>query len=122
MPTLDLWFHAEAGMFHYVSPFLSKLSWNGGLVGLRLRLEPASDIDGLKQLAWTFATARAPVKDMGADSLAWPIDILTSGCVNQSNWDKSGRTGSMRTTIQWTIQAPTPGRNYPSTPIRWTES
>ena len=76
MPSLDLWFHAEAGMYHYVSPFLSKLSWNGGLVGLRLRLEPASDIDALKQLAWTYATARAPVKDMGADSLAWPIDIL----------------------------------------------
>lgn len=76
MPSLDLWFHAEAGMYHYVSPFLSKLSWNGGLVGLRLRLEPASDIDALKQLAWTYATARAPVKDMGNDSLAWPIDIL----------------------------------------------
>jgi predicted ATP-dependent endonuclease of OLD family len=76
MPTLDLWVHAEAGMYHYVSPFLSKLSWNGGPVGLRLRLEPASDIDDLKQLAWTFATARAPVKDMGEDSLAWPIDIL----------------------------------------------
>ncbi len=76
MPSLDLWFHAEAGMYHYVSPFLSKLSWDGGLVGLRLRQEPASDIDTLKQLAWAYATARAPIKDMGSDSLAWPIDIL----------------------------------------------
>jgi predicted ATP-dependent endonuclease of OLD family len=76
MPSLDLWFYAEAGMYHYVAPFISKLSWNGGLVGLRLRLEPASDVDSLKQLAWAFATARAPVKDMAADSLAWPIDIL----------------------------------------------
>jgi len=76
MPSLDLWFHAEAGMYHYISPFLSKLIWNGGLVGLRLRLEPASDINTLKKLAWAYATARAPVKDMGTDSLAWPIDIL----------------------------------------------
>lgn len=76
MPSMDLWFHAEAGMYHYVSPFLSKLSWNGGLVGLRLRLEPASNIDALKKLAWTYSTARAPVKDMETDSLAWPIDIL----------------------------------------------
>lgn len=76
MPSLDLWFHAEAGMYHYVSPFLSNLSWNGGLVGMRLRLEPASDLDSLKELAWTYATARAPVKEMGEDSLAWPIDIL----------------------------------------------
>lgn len=29
MPTLDLWFDAKAGMFHYVSPFLSKFSWKG---------------------------------------------------------------------------------------------
>ncbi|WP_193091382.1 AAA family ATPase [Halomonas colorata] len=76
MPTLDLWFDAEPGMYHYVAPFLSKLSWKGGAVGVRLRLEPAASIDDLKQLAWAYNNARLPVKDMGADSLAWPIDLL----------------------------------------------
>lgn len=76
MPTLDLWFDAEAGMYHYVAPFLSKFSWKGGAVGVRLRLEPAASIDEIKQLAWTYHTARSPIKDMGADSLAWPIDLL----------------------------------------------
>lgn len=76
MPTLDLWFDAEAGMYHYVAPFLSKFSWKGGPVGIRLRLEPASTVEELKQLAWTYRTAREPVKDMGSDSLAWPIDLL----------------------------------------------
>jgi predicted ATP-dependent endonuclease of OLD family len=76
MPTLDLWFEAEAGMYHYVAPFLSKFSWKGGAVGVRLRLEPVADIDGLKQLAWAYNTARTPIKDMGSDSLAWPIDLL----------------------------------------------
>jgi predicted ATP-dependent endonuclease of OLD family len=76
MPTLDLWFDAEAGTYHYVAPFLSKFSWKGGAVGIRLRLEPASTVEELKQLAWTYRTAREPVKDMGADSLAWPIDLL----------------------------------------------
>lgn len=76
MPTLDVWFDAEAGMYHFVAPFLSKFSWKGGAVGIRLRLEPASTVEELKQLAWTYRTARAPVKDMGADSLAWPIDLL----------------------------------------------
>lgn len=76
MPTLDLWFDAEAGMYHYVAPFLSKFSWKGGAVGVRLRLEPAASVDELKQLAWTYHTARLPVKEMGADSLAWPIDLL----------------------------------------------
>lgn len=76
MPTLDLWFDAKAGLYHYVAPFLSKFSWKGGPVGMRLRLEPASTVEELKQLAWTYRTAREPVKDMGADSLAWPIDLL----------------------------------------------
>ncbi|MDY0970077.1 AAA family ATPase [Siccibacter turicensis] len=76
MPTLDLWFDAKAGMFHYVSPFLSKFSWKGGGVGVRLRLEPATNIEDLKQLAWKYHLTRIPVKDMGRDSLAWPIDLL----------------------------------------------
>lgn len=76
MPTLDLWFDAEAGMFHYVQPFLSKLVWKGGAVGVRLRLEPASDIESLKELAWAYNVARQPVKGMSSDSLAWPIDLL----------------------------------------------
>ncbi|WP_445143315.1 AAA family ATPase [Dyella sp. Tek66A03] len=76
MPTLDLWFSAEAGMYHYVAPFLSKFAWKGGAVGVRLRLEPATDVASLKELAWAYHTARLPVKDMGNDSLAWPIDLL----------------------------------------------
>lgn len=76
MPTLDLWFDAEAGMFHYVQPFLSKLVWKGGAVGVRLRLEPASDVASLKELAWAYNLARQPVKGMSSESLAWPIDLL----------------------------------------------
>lgn len=76
MPTLDLWFDAEAGMFHYIQPFLSKLVWKGGAVGVRLRLEPASDVTSLKELAWAYNLARQPVKGMSSASLAWPIDLL----------------------------------------------
>ena len=76
MPTLDLWFDAEAGMFHYVQPFLSKLVWKGGAVGVRLRLEPASDVASLKELAWAYNLARQPVKGISSESLAWPIDLL----------------------------------------------
>lgn len=76
MPTLDLWFDAEAGMFHYVQPFLSKLVWKGGAIGMRLRLEPASDVASLKELAWAYNSARQPVKIMSSESLAWPIDLL----------------------------------------------
>lgn len=76
MPTLDLWFDAEAGLFHYVQPFLSKLVWKGGAVGVRLRLEPASDVASIKELAWAYNLARQPVKGISSESLAWPIDLL----------------------------------------------
>lgn len=76
MPTLDLWLDAEVGMFHYVQPFLSKLVWKGGAVGVRLRLEPASDVPSLQELAWAYKAARQPVKGMSSDSQAWPIDLL----------------------------------------------
>src|SRR5690606_1617891 len=76
MPVLDLWFDADVGMYHYVAPFLSKFSWKCGAVGIRLRLEPITNIEELKQLAWTYCSARSPVKYMGQDSLAWPIDLL----------------------------------------------
>lgn len=76
MPTLDLWFDAEVGMFHYVQPFLSNLVWKGGAVGVRLRLEPASDVASLKELAWAYNLARQPVKGMSRESLAWPINLL----------------------------------------------
>ncbi|MCW4629415.1 AAA family ATPase [Marinomonas rhodophyticola] len=76
MPVLDLWFDADVGMYHYVAPFLSKFSWKGGAVGVRLRLEPVTSIEELQQLAWAYCNARSPIKDMGEDSLAWPIDLL----------------------------------------------
>lgn len=76
MPTLDLWFDAEAGMFHYVQALLSKLVWKGGAVGVRLRLEPASDVASLQELAWAYNAARQPVRSMSRDSQAWPIDLM----------------------------------------------
>lgn len=76
MPTLDLWLDAEEGMYHRVAPFLAKFNWKGGLVGIRLRLEPATSIDELQRLAWRYREARAPVKGMEKASHAWPIDLL----------------------------------------------
>lgn len=76
MPTMDLWFDADVGMYHYVAPFLSTFTWKGGAFGVRLRLEPVKNIEELKKLAWTFNTVRSSIKDMGDDSLAWPIDII----------------------------------------------
>src|SRR5690606_39739014 len=62
MPTLDLWFNADPGMYHFVAPFLSRFSWKGGAVGVRLRLEPATDVASLKELAWSYHNCRLPLK------------------------------------------------------------
>lgn len=76
MPTLDLWFDAQPGAFHIVSPFIPSLQWRGGPVGIRLRLEPASDVSELQKLAWRFREARQPVRAHGKSARAWPTDLL----------------------------------------------
>lgn len=39
-PTLDLYIQVESNEIHHVVDFLPSLDWDGGLIGLRIRLEP----------------------------------------------------------------------------------
>jgi predicted ATP-dependent endonuclease of OLD family len=75
MPTLDLWFDAKPGSYNLVAPFITALEWNGGAVGVRLRLEPASSVEDLQRLAWKYREARHPAKGHEA-AHAWPVDII----------------------------------------------
>jgi predicted ATP-dependent endonuclease of OLD family len=76
MPTLDLWFDAQTGAYNLVAPFITSLNWNGGAVGVRLRLEPASSVENLQRLAWRYREARQPVKGLDKEAHAWPVDII----------------------------------------------
>jgi predicted ATP-dependent endonuclease of OLD family len=76
MPFLDLWFDAKDGAYHYVAPFITTLMWSGGAVGLRLRLEPVSDANDLRKLAWRYREARAPVRKLEQKGHAWPTNLL----------------------------------------------
>jgi len=76
MPFVDLWFDATEGAYHHVAPFITSLKWNGGAVGVRLRLEPASTVATLQALAWRYREARAPIRKMESSGHAWPIDPL----------------------------------------------
>ncbi len=40
LPTLDLWLNVSDSELHYVSHIIPSLDWEGGLLGIRLRLEP----------------------------------------------------------------------------------
>lgn len=48
LPSLDLWINVNKNEVHYVSHLLPTLDWEGGLLGVRLRLEP-DDIEKLYQ-------------------------------------------------------------------------
>ncbi|BBK29665.1 hypothetical protein STHU_02990 [Allostella humosa] len=41
LPTLDLWLDVDAGEMHHVRDLIPTLDWEGGLLGVRLRYEPA---------------------------------------------------------------------------------
>jgi predicted ATP-dependent endonuclease of OLD family len=90
MPTVDLWFDAQPGAFHIVAPLIPNLQWIGGPVGVRLRLEPASNVKELQELAWRVCEARRPVRNQEQDARAWPTDLLdywlrTSGGIGRVN-------------------------------------
>lgn len=76
MPSIDLWFEAKEGAYHYVRPFITTLKWTGGPVGVRLRLEPAQDLMELRKLAWRYCEARKPVRKLAKEGHAWPTDLL----------------------------------------------
>lgn len=40
LPAMDVWLEVEPSEIHYVQHLLPTLEWNGGLIGVRLRLEP----------------------------------------------------------------------------------
>jgi predicted ATP-dependent endonuclease of OLD family len=40
LPSIDVWLYVEMNEIHYVSHLIPTLDWNGGLLGVRLRLEP----------------------------------------------------------------------------------
>lgn len=76
MPFADLWFDAKEGAYSYVAPFITSLKWEGGAVGVRVRLEPVSNADELRKLAWAYREARFPVRGLPQEGHAWPADII----------------------------------------------
>lgn len=47
LPALDVWLDVKPNEIHYVQHLLPTLEWNGGLLGVRLRLEPTK-LEALK--------------------------------------------------------------------------
>ncbi len=81
MPFVDVWLDVRPGSFHVVAHLIPSLGWTEGLLGVRLRLEPAEDISALQRLAWSFRQARllaqaATEQEETAQHRVWPTDLL----------------------------------------------
>lgn len=85
LPSLDVWLDVDQREIHYVQHLLPTLDWNGGLLGVRLRLEPTkledlkSEYVALRQQS--DEAIKAANKNKG-DVPLWPVtmkDFLERG-------------------------------------------
>ncbi|CAE6864975.1 hypothetical protein R69746_08035 [Paraburkholderia aspalathi] len=66
LPFLDVWLNVANNELHYVQKLLPTLDWNGGHLGVRLRLEPKEN-EGLQR---EYLKARAAITELLAQPLA----------------------------------------------------
>lgn len=75
LPSLDLWFNVDISELRYVSHIIPTLDWNGGLIGLRLILQPKS----IESLIEEYILARKKVIDLNTKSgkvvELWPTNF-----------------------------------------------
>jgi predicted ATP-dependent endonuclease of OLD family len=64
LPSLDLWFNVDISELRYISHIIPTLDWNGGLLGLRLILQP-KDIEVVIE---EYLIARTKVLELNAKS------------------------------------------------------
>lgn len=62
LPSLDLWLQVEDNEIHYVSHLLPTLDWEGGLLGVRLRLEPKNVEELYKEFLSAIRKAKETLK------------------------------------------------------------
>jgi predicted ATP-dependent endonuclease of OLD family len=77
LPSLDLWLDVEGTQIHYVRALLPSLSWAGGRLGVRLRLEPRSISELQRAFLTTLRDADKVRKAAGSSNTltVWPTDL-----------------------------------------------
>lgn len=75
LPSLDLWFNVDISELRYVSHIVPTLDWNGGLIGLRLILQPKN----IELLIEEYIFSRKKVIELNTKSRKkvelWPTDF-----------------------------------------------
>lgn len=59
MPSLDVWLKVEDKEIHYVSHIIPTLDWSGGLLGVRLILEPSKIEELYKEYTSAYKSAKS---------------------------------------------------------------
>ncbi|MDO9318255.1 MAG: AAA family ATPase [Gammaproteobacteria bacterium] len=59
LPSIDVWLQVDDAQIHYVSHILPTLDWTGGLLGVRLALEPKKPEELYKRFISAFESAKA---------------------------------------------------------------
>lgn len=91
LPFFDLWLDVNVGEFHYVSSIMPTLDWQGGMIGVRLRLEPSNIVELFNDfrksreeakalLAVAVEKARKKAEESGSPYIGpkipvWPLDL-----------------------------------------------
>lgn len=77
LPFLDVWLHADTPELHHVAHLIPTLTWSGGLLGVRLRMEPKKRVDIKGQyLAAREAAQKLQPGGATANGFAlWPRDF-----------------------------------------------
>ncbi|TPM89622.1 MULTISPECIES: AAA family ATPase [unclassified Mesorhizobium] len=85
LPAMDIWLTVEPSELHHVSKLVPVLDWTGGLLGVRMRLEP-DDPENLHRAFIQAVADTKAIKDAGAakeDTAAttgeltlWPVDLM----------------------------------------------
>ncbi len=77
LPFIDVWLHADTSELHHVAHLIPTLTWTGGLLGVRLRLEPKRGADikaqylAAREAAQTLQPGGATAKGFAL----WPRDF-----------------------------------------------
>lgn len=58
LPSIDVWLSVDEQQIHYVSHILPTLDWDGGLLGVRLILEPKDPEDLYKNFMLSYLSAQ----------------------------------------------------------------
>ena len=74
MPSVDIWLEVKESEIHYISHLIPTLSWSGGLLGVRLCLEPKKIEDLYKDYLSAYNAAKNAASKKPSLSL-WPKDL-----------------------------------------------